>query len=109
MRKMLTPLALIAGLASGCSLAPPYHQPPIPIPSTYPSAEAPGARAASRQVMGTGVIGGMVFVTSLGIFFTPVFYYSARRWLSRDNDFAAQDALEEQNAGAASTPETSHA
>ena len=47
MHKRLTPLALIAGLGSGCSLAPPYHQPPIPIPSTYPSAEAPGARAAS--------------------------------------------------------------
>jgi len=70
---------------------------------------ASGAGAASRQVMGTGVMGGMIFVTGLGIFFTPVFYYSARRWLSRDNDFAAQDALEEQNSGPPNGPETSRA
>ena len=68
---------------------------------------ASGAGAASRQVMGTGVMGGMIFVTGLGIFFTPVFYYSARRWLSRDNDFAAQDAREERDSGNA--PETSRA
>jgi multidrug efflux pump len=59
---------------------------------------ASGAGAASRQVMGTGVMGGMIFVTGLGIFFTPVFYFSARRWMSRDNDFAAQDAREEKSA-----------
>jgi len=41
------PLALIAGLVSGCSLAPPYHQPSVPIASTYPIAGAPGAHAAS--------------------------------------------------------------
>jgi multidrug efflux pump len=58
---------------------------------------ASGAGAASRQVMGTGVMGGMIFVTGLGIFFTPVFYFSARQWLSKDNDFAAQDAREERN------------
>ena len=70
---------------------------------------ASGAGGASRQVMGTGVMGGMIFVTGLGIFFTPVFYYSARRWLSRDNDFAAQDALEERNSGSPNAPETSRA
>ena len=47
MRKALAPLALVAGLTSGCSLAPPYHQPPVPIPSTFPAEEVPGARAAS--------------------------------------------------------------
>jgi len=70
---------------------------------------ASGAGAASRQVMGTGVTGGMIFVTGLGIFFTPVFYYSARRWLSRDDDFAAQDAREEQYSGISPTPETPRA
>jgi multidrug efflux pump len=69
---------------------------------------ASGAGAASRQVMGTGVMGGMIFVTGLGIFFTPVFYYSARRWLSRDDDFAAEDAREEQNAAVPSA-EAPHA
>ena len=47
MGRALSPLVLIAGLASGCSLAPPYDQPPVPIPSSFPSAAAPGARAAS--------------------------------------------------------------
>ena len=70
---------------------------------------ASGAGAASRQVMGTGVMGGMIFVTGLGIFFTPVFYYSARRWLSRDNDFAAEDALEERASAPPNAPETSRA
>jgi multidrug efflux pump len=70
---------------------------------------ASGAGAASRQVMGTGVMGGMIFVTGLGIFFTPVFYYSARRWLSRDNDLATADAREEQNAVAPSAAEAPHA
>jgi multidrug efflux system outer membrane protein len=37
---------LVTGLVSGCSLAPPYEQPSVPIPSSYPSAAAPGARAA---------------------------------------------------------------
>jgi multidrug efflux pump len=74
-----------------------------------PLAIASGAGAASRQVMGTGVLGGMIFVTGLGVFFTPLFYYSARRWLSRDDEFAAQDALEEQNAAARSAPEAPHA
>ncbi|KRB52634.1 MAG: efflux RND transporter permease subunit [Pseudomonadota bacterium] len=44
---------------------------------------ASGAGAASRQAVGTGVIGGMIAVTLLGVFFTPVFYLSARRWLTR--------------------------
>jgi multidrug efflux pump len=44
---------------------------------------ATGAGAASRQAVGTGVIGGMIAVTLLGVFLTPVFYLSARRWLSR--------------------------
>ena len=35
--------------------------------------------------------------------------YSARRWLSRDNDFAAQDAREEQGLQIPHAPETSFA
>jgi multidrug efflux pump len=70
---------------------------------------ASGAGAASRQVMGTGVMGGMIFVTGLGIFFTPVFYFSARHWLSRDHDFEAQDAREETSAAAFNVLEKPHA
>jgi multidrug efflux pump len=44
---------------------------------------ASGAGAASRQAVATGVIGGMVAVTALGVFFTPLFYLSVRRWLTR--------------------------
>ncbi len=44
---------------------------------------ASGAGAASRHAVGTGVMGGMITATALGIFFTPVFYYAARIWLQR--------------------------
>ena len=44
---------------------------------------AAGAGAASRHAVGTGVMGGMIAATLFGIFFTPVFYFAARKWLSR--------------------------
>ncbi len=44
---------------------------------------ATGAGAASRVAVGTGVVGGMLAATLLGIFFTPVFYLAIRRWLSK--------------------------
>lgn len=56
---------------------------------------ASGAGAASRRAVGTGVMGGMIVATALGIFFTPVFYVAARKWLSRKHDHAAEDAAEE--------------
>ncbi|URW76397.1 multidrug efflux RND transporter permease subunit [Sphingomonas donggukensis] len=43
---------------------------------------ASGAGAASRHAVGTGVMGGMITATAFGIFFTPVFYFAARKWLS---------------------------
>lgn len=42
-----------------------------------------GAGAASRRAVGTGVMGGMISATLLGIFLTPVFYIAVRRWLTR--------------------------
>ena len=69
---------------------------------------ASGAGAASRQAVGTGVMGGMIVATIFGIFFTPVFYLAARRWLARDNDHEAEDAREEAE-DAARDPETNHA
>ena len=44
---------------------------------------ASGAGAASRHAVGTGVMGGMITATAFGIFFTPVFYFAARKWLVR--------------------------
>jgi multidrug efflux pump len=42
-----------------------------------------GAGAASRIAVGTGVMGGMIAATLLGIFFIPLFYLAVRRWISR--------------------------
>jgi multidrug efflux pump len=44
---------------------------------------ASGAGSASRRAVGTGVMGGMLAATLLGIFFIPVFYIAVRRWLTR--------------------------
>jgi multidrug efflux pump subunit AcrB len=44
---------------------------------------ATGAGAASRRAVGTGVAGGMISATLLGVFFIPLFYLSVRRWISR--------------------------
>src|SRR5690606_18302138 len=42
---------------------------------------ATGAGAASRIAVGTGVAGGMLTATALGVYFTPLFYMTVRRWL----------------------------
>jgi multidrug efflux pump len=42
-----------------------------------------GAGAASRIAVGTGVMGGMIAATVLGIFFIPLLYLSVRRWIAR--------------------------
>ena len=44
---------------------------------------ASGAGAASRVAVGSGVMGGMIAATLLGIFFIPLFYLSVRKWISR--------------------------
>ncbi len=56
-----------------------------------PLAIASGAGAASRQAVGTGVMGGMIAATAFGIFFTPVFYLLARRYLSKRKDLEGED------------------
>jgi multidrug efflux pump len=57
---------------------------------------AAGAGAASRAAVGTGVMGGMIAATAIGIFLIPVLYLLVRQYLSRH-----QPAV----AGAPSTPE----
>jgi multidrug efflux pump len=54
---------------------------------------ATGAGAASRHAVGTGVAGGMLAATVLGIFFTPVFYVAARKYLSRPKDPEGEDEV----------------
>ena len=44
---------------------------------------ATGAGAASRQAVGTGVLGSMFTATALGIFYTPLFYFLIRNWLQK--------------------------
>ena len=47
----------------------------------FPLAVSTGAGANSRHSIGTGVIGGMLFATFLGLLLIPVFYVSVRRLL----------------------------
>ena len=61
---------------------------------------ATGAGSASRRAVGTGVMGGMISATLLGIFFTPIFYIAIRRWLARKATHGASPAVDGQPANA---------
>lgn len=72
-----------------------------------PLVVATGPGAASRIAVGTGVMGGMILATVLGVFFTPLFYLAVRRWLTRkkppgadtdDHNPDRQDDLETRHA-----------
>jgi len=49
---------------------------------------ASGAGAASRIAVGTGVMGGMIAATAIGIFVIPVLYLLVRKYLSRKQPVA---------------------
>jgi multidrug efflux pump len=51
------------------------------IMGVFPLAISSGAGANSRHAIGTGVIGGMLFATFLGVLLIPVFYVAVRRVL----------------------------
>jgi multidrug efflux pump len=51
-----------------------------------PLAISTGAGANARHAIGTGVIGGMVFATFLGLLLVPVFYVAIRRLLGEKLD-----------------------
>ncbi len=70
---------------------------------------ASGAGAASRQAVGTGVVGGMIAATALGIFFTPIFYVLARRYLSKRRDPEGEDALWLETKNQTGEGDTTHA
>ena len=57
-----------------------------------PLAVSTGAGANSRHAIGTGVMGGMVGATVLGVLFVPVFYVVVRRLLGDENDHASEPA-----------------
>src|SRR5690554_4014778 len=51
-----------------------------------PMALSSGAGANARHALGTGVIGGMLFATFLGLLLIPVFFVSVRRLLGERLD-----------------------
>ena len=53
---------------------------------------ASGAGAASRIAVGTGVMGGMVAATAIGIFVIPMLYLVVRRYVSRKQPGMVGDA-----------------
>ena len=60
-----------------------------------PLALGTGAGAGGRNAIGTAVLGGMVFSTTLGIFFVPVFFLVIRSWFagrSRSGEALGSDA-----------------
>ena len=65
-----------------------------------PLVTSTGAGANSRHEIGTGVIGGMLFATFLGLLLIPVFYVSVRRMLG--------DKLDEQTHNLARHDHTPH-
>jgi multidrug efflux pump len=56
------------------------------IMGVFPLAISTGAGANSRHAIGTGVIGGMIFATFLGLLLIPVFYVAVRRLLGDKMD-----------------------
>ncbi|HQR57439.1 MAG TPA: efflux RND transporter permease subunit, partial [Burkholderiaceae bacterium] len=48
-----------------------------------PLVKATGAGAATQHSVGTGILGGMLAATLIGVFFTPLFYWAAMTYLSR--------------------------
>jgi multidrug efflux pump len=55
-----------------------------------PLALATGAGAGAQRAIGTGVVGGMIAGTFLGIFFIPLFYVVVQRMVNRMTSGAAQ-------------------
>ncbi|MFG6489599.1 efflux RND transporter permease subunit [Roseateles sp. BYS78W] len=64
-----------------------------------PLAIASGAGSGSQNAIGTGVLGGMLSATVLGLFFVPVFFIAVQRWFPKKTvpapaPVAAPQALE---------------
>jgi multidrug efflux pump len=70
----------------------------------FPLAISTGAGANSRHSIGTGVIGGMMFATFLGLLLIPVFYVTVRRALGDKLDEASH-TIRQAHGGAGGNPE----
>ncbi|MFT3756875.1 MAG: multidrug efflux RND transporter permease subunit [Pseudoxanthomonas sp.] len=68
------------------------------IMGVLPMAISTGAGANSRHAIGTGVIGGMLFATLLGLLFIPVFFVVVRRMLGDKMDEPSSEYLEQQRS-----------
>jgi multidrug efflux pump len=67
------------------------------IMGVLPMAISTGAGANARHAIGTGVIGGMVFATFLGLLLIPVFFVAVRRMLGDKMDEPSREYLAEHN------------
>jgi multidrug efflux pump len=57
-----------------------------------PLVKASGAGAATQHSVGTGILGGMIATTLIGVFFTPMFYFIVMTWFrGRRSGTAAAD------------------
>jgi len=66
------------------------------IMGVVPMALSTGAGANARHAIGTGVIGGMLFATFLGLLMIPVFFIVVRRMLGDKLDEPSKEWLEKQ-------------
>ena len=67
------------------------------IMGVFPLAISTGAGANSRHAIGTGVIGGMLFATFVGLLLIPVFFVVVRRMLGDKLDEPSKEYLESRN------------
>ena len=65
------------------------------IMGVFPLAVSSGAGANARHAIGTGVIGGMLFATFLGLLMIPVFYVVVRRMLGDKLDEPPKPATDD--------------
>ena len=75
------------------------------IMGVMPMALSTGAGANARHAIGTGVIGGMMFATFLGLLLIPVFFVVVRRVLGDKLDEPSKEYLAHQASG---EPPTAH-
>ena len=64
---------------------------------TLPLALATGSGANARHSIGTGIVGGMIVLSSLALLFVPMFFYHFERW--REGRQKPQAAAGEPPAG----------
>ncbi|QKJ66962.1 multidrug efflux RND transporter permease subunit [Deefgea piscis] len=61
---------------------------------TLPLALASGSGANARHSIGTGIIGGMVLLSSLALIYVPLFYYHFESWREKSKSKSAQATTE---------------